>query len=219
MSRSADKCHLLFKVLRKKAPFGWDGEAEEAFQRLKEHLGQLSRMVSPNPKEPLLLYLAVSDYAVSAVLVADRGRQQCPVYYVNHMLTGPETRYLPVEKFAYALLIASRKLRPYFESHPITVLTDQPLRSTLESYGASGRMVKWAIELAPYGIKYEPRRAIKAQALADFIAECSTSPPQPDNQIRTPQLGRSVWMDPRRAGVVELGSSSFHHLGACMSKR
>jgi len=163
--------------LRKKAPFGWDGEAEEAFQRLKEYLSQLPRMVSPNPKESLLLYLAVSDYAVSAVLVADRGRQQYPVYYVSHMLTRPETRYLPVEKFAYALLVASRKLRPYFESHPITVLIDQPLRSTLESYGASGRMVKWAIELAPYGIKYEPRRAIKAQALADFIAECLTPPP------------------------------------------
>jgi len=75
MSRSADKCHPLFKVLRKKAPFGWDGEAEEALQRLKEYLGQLPRMVSPNLKEPLLLYLAVSDYAVSAVLVADRSRQ------------------------------------------------------------------------------------------------------------------------------------------------
>ena len=106
MSRSADKCHPLFKVLRKKAPFGWDGEAEEAFQRLKEYLGQLPRMVSPNPKEPLQLYLAVSDYAVNAVLVAERGRQQYPVYYVSHMLTGPETRYLLVEKFAYALLIA-----------------------------------------------------------------------------------------------------------------
>jgi len=40
-------------------------------------------------------------------------------------------------------------------------------------------MIKWAVELAPYGISYEPRRAIKAQALADFIAECST--PFPEN--------------------------------------
>jgi len=49
------------------------------------------------------------------------------VYYVSHVLTGPELRYLLVEKFAYAWLIASRKLCPYFESHPITVLTlDRP---------------------------------------------------------------------------------------------
>jgi len=31
-------------------------------------------------------------------------------------------------------------------------------------------MFEWSIELAPYGINYEPRRAIKAEALADFIA-------------------------------------------------
>jgi len=106
-------------------------------------------MVSLNLKEPLLLYLAVSDCAVSAVLVAERSRQQYPIYYVSHVLTGPESRYLLVEKFAYALLIASRKLHPYFESHPITVLTDQPLRSMLEKYGSSGRTVTWAVELAP----------------------------------------------------------------------
>jgi len=82
MSRSKDKCHPLFKVLRKKTPFGWDGEAEEAFQKIKEYLGELPRMVSPNLKEPLLLYLAVSDYAVSAVLVADRSGQQYPVTLV-----------------------------------------------------------------------------------------------------------------------------------------
>jgi len=114
-------------VLKRKTSFGWDEEAEEAFQKLKEYLGQLLHMVSHNLKEPLLLYLVVSYCAVSAVLVAKRSCQQYPVYYVSHILTRPESRYLFVEKFAYALLIASQKLRPYFESHPIMVLTDQPL--------------------------------------------------------------------------------------------
>ena len=100
-------------------------------------MGQLPRMVSLNLREPLLLYLAVSDYAVSVVLVVERDRHQHPVYYISHVLTGPESRYLLIEKFAYALLIASRKLRPYFESHHIILLTDQPLRSTLEKYGNS----------------------------------------------------------------------------------
>jgi len=138
MSRSADKCLPFFKVLKRKTLFGWDEEAERAFQRLKEYLGQLPRMVSPNLREPLLLCLAVFDYAVSAVLVVERDRQQHPVYYVSHVLTGPESQYLFVEKFAYALLIASRKLRPYFESHHITVLTDQPLGVTLENMEIRG---------------------------------------------------------------------------------
>jgi len=39
-------------------------------------------------------------------------------------------------------------------------------------------MIKWAVELTPYGINYEPRRAIKAQGLAEFIAECSIRFPE-----------------------------------------
>jgi len=147
-------------------------------------------MVSPNLKEPLLLYLAVSECTVSVGLVVERNRQQYLVYYVSHVLTGPKSRYLLIEKFDYALLIASRKLRPYFEWHPITVLTDQPLQSTLEKYGSSGRMVKWAVELAPYGLSYEPRKAIKAQALADFIAECGA----PQCEDAQPEEPAATWM-------------------------
>ena len=35
----------------------------------------------------------------------------------------------------------------------------------------AGRMVQWAIELSQFNIEYHPKTAIKAQALADFIAE------------------------------------------------
>jgi len=75
MSRLANKCLPFFKVPKRKTLFGLDEEAERAFQRLKEYLGQLPRMVSPNLRQPLLLYLAVSDYAVCAVLVLERDQQ------------------------------------------------------------------------------------------------------------------------------------------------
>jgi len=75
MSKSADRCLPFFKVLKKKTPFGWDDEAEKAFQKLMEYLEKLPRMVSLSQDEPLLLYLAVSDHAVSTVLLVDRGRQ------------------------------------------------------------------------------------------------------------------------------------------------
>jgi len=84
-------------------------------------------MVSPSLNELLLLYLAVSDYAVSAALVVERDRQQHLVYYLRYVLTEVVWRCLLIEKFTYALLVASRKLLPYFESHHITVLIDQPL--------------------------------------------------------------------------------------------
>ena len=60
------------------------------------------------------------------------------VYYVSHALAGVETNYPPIEKFAYMLVMASRKLQPYFEAHKVTVLTDPPLKNVLQRLDASG---------------------------------------------------------------------------------
>ena len=67
--------------------------------------------------------------------------------------------------------MASRKLRQYFQANPILVMTDQPIRKSMNKPKTAGRMVQWAIELSQFDIEYHPRTAIKAQALADFIAE------------------------------------------------
>ena len=76
-----------------------------------------------------------------------------------------------MQKLLYALLITSRKLRHYFESHKITVVTDFPLGDILHNRDATGRISKWAVELGALNIDFTPRKAIKSQALADFVAE------------------------------------------------
>ncbi|XP_024044385.1 uncharacterized protein LOC112100156 [Citrus clementina] len=76
-----------------------------------------------------------------------------------------------MEKWALALVVAARKLRPYFQAFPVSVITNQPLRQILHKADASGRLVKWAVELSEFDLDYKPRAAIKAQAMADFIAE------------------------------------------------
>ena len=68
-------------------------------------------------RETLILYLAVSKYSVSAVLVKEERNAQFPVYYVSKRLQDAETRYTSMEKLVYALVLAARKLRPYFQSH------------------------------------------------------------------------------------------------------
>ena len=83
-----------------------------------------------------------------------------------------------MEKVLFAVVMASRKLKPYFQSHRITVRNIQPLKKTLEGKNKSSRVTNWANQLADFGIEYEPRTTIKAQALADFIAE-STIPHLP----------------------------------------
>ena len=82
--------------------------------------------------------------------------------------------YSLLEKLTYALVMASRKLRPYFEAHKIVVLTDQPLRNVLQKLDALGRLLKWPVELSRDDLAFEPWRAILAQALADFLAESLT---------------------------------------------
>ena len=79
---------------------------------------------------------------------------------------------------------AAKKLKPYFQEHPITVVCTAPLAEIIGSRDASGREAKWAIHLAPYTIYYKPRTAIKSQALADFLvdwAETQYLPPAPDS--------------------------------------
>ncbi|KAL0296173.1 UNVERIFIED_CONTAM: hypothetical protein Sradi_6669400 [Sesamum radiatum] len=68
-----------------------------------------------------------------------------------------------------ALVIAARRLRPYFQSHPVVVLTNHPLKKVLADPNISRRMVKWSIKLSEHGIEYRPMPDIKAQSLADFI--------------------------------------------------
>ena len=75
-----------------------------------------------------------------------------------------------MEKLAFALITASRKLRHYFQAHVIIVMTDHPLKKVMNKLEATGRLIQWAIELSEFDIRYQPRNAIKAQALADFIA-------------------------------------------------
>ena len=120
--------------------------------------------------------MAVTEYAISGALVKEEEKVQWPVNYISKRLIDVETRYPEMEKLALAFVIASMKLRPYFHSHAIRVLTNYPLRQVLQKLNASGHLLEWAIELSQFEIKFQPRPAIKGQALVDFIAEFSHKP-------------------------------------------
>ena len=59
-----------------------------------------------------------------------------------------------MEKLALVLMVASRKLRPYFHAHLIEVLINYPLRQVLQKPEASGRLLKWAIELRQFEVNF-----------------------------------------------------------------
>ena len=112
VSRASDKCQPFFEVLKK--AFQWDTSCEEAFSALKTYLSSPPILVSPSEGELLTLYLAVSDFSTSAVLIRDKDRVQHPVCCCSRALRGAEERYPRMEKLILALVTAVRKLRPYF---------------------------------------------------------------------------------------------------------
>jgi hypothetical protein len=76
-----------------------------------------------------------------------------------------------LEKIAYAAVMASHKLRHYFEAFKVRVTTDRGLGELFRNPEVSVRIAKWADELSEYHITFEPRTAIKSQVLADFIVD------------------------------------------------
>ena len=96
---------------------------------------------------------------------------QQPVYYCSQALRGAEERYPKMEKLILALVNSSRKLRPYFQAHTVEVPTEYPMKKILHKLETSGRLIKWAIELSEFDIRYKSRTAVKGQILADFIME------------------------------------------------
>ncbi|KFK32352.1 hypothetical protein AALP_AA6G230500 [Arabis alpina] len=171
ISRSTYMCLPFYDTLRGNKQFEWSDKCEDAFTQLKEYLATPPILAKPVTGEPLFLYIAVSETAVSAVLVREERGEQKPIFYVSKTLTDAETRYPQLEKLALSIVMASRKLRPYFQSHTIVILSTFPLRTVLHSPSQSGRLAKWVIELSEYDIEYKGRTCNKSQVLADFLIE------------------------------------------------
>jgi hypothetical protein len=103
------------------------------------------------------------------------------------VLLETEARYPQIQKLLYAVVLTRRKLRHYFEGHPVTVVSSFPLGEIAQNREASGRIAKWAVELMGETLSYAPRKAIKSQVLADFLAEWT------DTQLPPVQLQAELW--------------------------
>nr|GFA44304.1 reverse transcriptase domain-containing protein [Tanacetum cinerariifolium] len=174
LSRSAEKSLPLFQTLKKcikKSNFHWTTKAEQAFQQLKQHLSELPLLVAPRPQEKLIMYLSSTHGAISAVLMTERGTTHTPIYFISRALQSPKLNYSPMEKLVLSLVIAAKRLRRYFQAHPLTVIPDQPIKQVMSRPDAVGRLQQWSIMLGEHNITYRPRTSVKGQILVDFLIE------------------------------------------------
>jgi hypothetical protein len=93
------------------------------------------------------------------------------MYYLSEVLTLSKQNHLHYQKVGYGVYMAPRKLKHYFEEHPITVVSTTPPSEIIGCKDATGRVAKWAIELVAHTIQYKPRTMIRSQILAVFFAD------------------------------------------------
>uniref|UniRef100_A0A2N9F9R7 Uncharacterized protein n=1 Tax=Fagus sylvatica TaxID=28930 RepID=A0A2N9F9R7_FAGSY len=160
-----------------KKAFEWTDECQQAFEELKKYLTEPPLLSPSKQGEELYLYLAVSPTAVSSALIREEERRQLPVYYTSRALRG-----------------ARRKISPYGK------VSVRPSDSRKET-------PPWSIELSEFDIDYRPRTAIKAQALADFIAEFTSKDDEPTEDVEqtskwTVNIDGSSTKDSGGVGVV-----------------
>ena len=99
-----------------------------------------------------------------------------PVYFVSTVLHDARAWYPMPQKHLLALLVASRKLRHYFQGHPIKVVSAYPLERVLRSPNSAGRVAEWNIKLQAFQLEFSTTRVIKGAALADFVPEWAEVP-------------------------------------------
>jgi hypothetical protein len=191
-------------------PSGRRPEAEEALINLKAVLTNTPILVPSTKSEALLLYVAATTQVVSDTVVVERREEghalpiQRPVYFISEVLSETKTRYLKIQKLLYVVVLARRKLCHYFESQPVMVVSFFPLGEIIQSREASGRVAKWVVELMGETLSFAPRKAIKSQILANFLAEWT------DTQLLMAAIQADLWNMYFDGSLMKTGA------GACL---
>ncbi|GJW08421.1 reverse transcriptase domain-containing protein [Tanacetum coccineum] len=114
LAKSAEKSLPFFKTLKKctkKSDVYWTEEAESAFKQMKQLIAKLPTLTALEEKEELIVYLAATKEAVSAVLMTKREAKKMSIYFVSRALRGPEVNYTSMKKLVLALVHASKCMK------------------------------------------------------------------------------------------------------------
>ncbi|KAG9446524.1 hypothetical protein H6P81_012652 [Aristolochia fimbriata] len=173
ISNLAGKCQPFSRLLKKDTPFEWDESCRNAFNNIKAYLTKPPVLVAPIVDKPLLLYIAAQEKSVGALLAqCDENNKDRSLYYLSRTMVGAELNYSPIEKTCLALIFAIQKLRHYLLAHSTNLISRaDPLKYIMSRPILFGRLAKWVLLLSEFEINFVPQRAIKGQAVANFLAD------------------------------------------------
>ncbi|XP_062524529.1 uncharacterized protein LOC134198871 [Bombyx mori] len=160
----------LTRLTKKNYTWSWGPEQTQAFKELKRLLTTAPVLVQANFKQPLVLRTDASNYALGAVLAQGEGKDERPIEYASRLLTAAERNYSTTEREALAVVWAVERFRPYLDGQPIIIGSDhQPLRWLLSLKSPAGRLVRWALKLQEFDIRFEYTPG-KANVVADTLS-------------------------------------------------
>ncbi|KAI5323274.1 hypothetical protein L3X38_032346 [Prunus dulcis] len=175
ISNSAGKIQPFSSLLKLKQEqtFKWEEQHQQAFQEIKDYLSNPPVLSPPKRGRPLKLYVSASEVSIGSLLVQDNkeGKEQA-VYYLSRTLTEVERRYSAIERLCLALYFTAIKLRHYMLPHTIYIIAKTDLiKYMLTRPMLRGRIGKWTLALTEFTLRYVPQKAVKGQAVADFLAD------------------------------------------------
>ncbi|CAN6687889.1 unnamed protein product [Malus baccata var. baccata] len=159
--------------LKDKENFEWGPTHQQAFDSIKAYLTSPPVLVPPQRGKPLKLYISASEKSIGSLLAQNNeGGKEQAVYYLSRILTEVETRYSPVERLCLALYFTASKLRHYMlPCHVHIIAKTDVIKYMLSKPMLAGRIGKWILALSEFSFQYVPQRAVKGQAIADFLTE------------------------------------------------
>ena len=121
----------------------------------------------------MVLYIAAQEKSLGALMAQEneKGKERA-LYYLSRTLNGAELNYSPIEKMCLTFFFAIDKLEHYMQAYTVHLIANaDPIKYVLSRPMVSSRIAQWAVLLQQYDLAYVPQKAVKGQALVDFLAD------------------------------------------------
>ncbi|KAM1643922.1 hypothetical protein ACFX2K_013689 [Malus domestica] len=137
--------------------FEWHAKHQEAFMQIKVSL----------TTQPVLVLI---HWMPSCTRQCARIEQA--IFYLSQNLNPPKINYFAVEKLCFALFFATSKLRHYMLPSITQVIAQiDVIHYMLTRPIVKGQISEWTMALYEFSLQYVPQKAVKGQALANFLAQ------------------------------------------------